>query len=75
MLASKIFCMTVSFSSVPIPKVPSSSSLTFTSLCKNFQKSDSLDYSLIRARLMVQAEQIPQNSIRYFEAENIKNMN
>ena len=39
------------------------------------QKSDSLDYSLIRARLMVQAEQIPQNSIRYFEAENIKNMN
>lgn len=39
------------------------------------QKSDSLDYSLIRARLMVQAEQIPQNSIRYFEAENIKNIN
>ena len=24
---------------------------------------------------MVQAEQIPQNSIRYFEAENIKNIN
>jgi len=39
------------------------------------QKSDTLDYSLIRARLMVQAEQIPQNSIRYFEAENIKNIN
>ena len=34
------------------------------------QKSDSLDYSLIRTRLMVEAEQIPQNSIRFFKAKS-----
>ena len=34
------------------------------------QKSDSLDYSLIRTRLLVEAEQIPQNSIRFFKAKS-----
>ena len=44
MLASKICLIIVSFSSVPIPNVPSSSSsLTLTSLCKYFPIKDSWD--------------------------------
>ena len=42
-LASNICCIIVSFSSVPILKVPSSLSLTLTSLCKNFPKRDSFE--------------------------------
>ena len=40
--ASNICWITASLSSVPIEKVPSSSSLTFTSLCKNFPNNESL---------------------------------
>ena len=43
MLASNTCWITVSLSSVPIAKVPSSSSLTLTSRCKNFPNKDSLD--------------------------------
>ena len=43
MFASSICWITVSLSSVPIEKVPSSSSLTLTSLCRNFPNKDSLD--------------------------------
>ena len=43
MLASNICCITASLSSVPIAKVPSSSSFTFTSLCKNFPYKVSLE--------------------------------
>ena len=41
--ASSICWIIVSLSSVPILNLPSSSSLTLTSLCKNFPKRDSLE--------------------------------